>query len=138
MNPTNKLSNKYISEVKKNLKCSSKKRKEFLDTLIPEIYNFELEHPNATYDDYITEFNTPKTTAEEYMNELSKKERFAYLVPRIGTVIAVVIAVFALLLALFIVQIHAGSGHMDTSQGNEVSNTEPFYTFEFDGSSQNQ
>lgn len=75
MKTTNKLSNKYISEVKKNLKCSSKKRKEFLDTLTLEIYNFELEHPHATYVDYVNEFNEPKTTAEEYVKELSKKER---------------------------------------------------------------
>ena len=121
MKTTNKLSNKYISEVKKNLKCSSKKRKEFLDTLTPEIYNFELEHPNATYDDYITEFNTPKTTAEEYMKELSKNERLEYWAPRIGTIIAIIVLAFVFLIALFINQIDGHSGYTGKSQTHEVS-----------------
>lgn len=130
MKTTNKLSNKYISEVKNNLKCSSKKRKEFLDTLIPEIYNFELEYPNATYDDYITEFNTPKTTAEEYMKELSKKERLAYFTPRIGTIIAIIVLAFVFLISLFINQIDGNSGYTGESQTHEASNSEITYTFE--------
>lgn len=112
---------KYISEVKKNLKCSAKKSAEFLDTLTPEIYNFELEHPNAVYDDYIKRFNKPKVTAEEYMKELSDNEKRAYMIPRIGTVIGVVLVVFVLLLALFIAQIHADSGYTDVSSVYEVS-----------------
>lgn len=124
MNPTNKLSIKYISEVKKNLKCSSKKRNEILDTLTPEIYNFELEHPNATYDDYITEFNTPKTTAEEYMKELSKKEKFAYLAPRIGTVIAIIALAFVFLIIVCIIQSEDIPGKVYESPVSEVSESD--------------
>lgn len=137
MKTTSNLSNKYISEVKKKLKCSAKKRTEFLDTLTPEIYNFELEHPNATYNDYINEFDTPKSTAEEYMKELSDKEKNAYWIPRIGTIVAVVIMAFAFLMVLFISQIDASSGYTDLSQVKEVSGSEFIYAFENDVSTKN-
>jgi hypothetical protein len=129
MKRSNKLSNQYISEVKKNLRCSYKTKKKFLETLTPEIYNFELANPNATYDDYINEFNGPKTTAEEYMKELSKKEIRAYRTPRICAIIAIVIIAFAFLLVLFISQIDAGSGHTAESPAIEVSNSEAIYTY---------
>lgn len=102
MNINNESGQKYLSEVKRHLKCSAATRNQFLETLKPELHNFELETPNASYGDYIAAFGDPKAAAQRYMDELSDREVFGYWKPVMIAVIVAALAILALMIGYFV------------------------------------
>lgn len=102
MNINNKSGQKYLSEVKRHLKCTAATRNRFLATLEPELHNFEMEHRDASYTDYLAEFGEPKTAAQKCMDELSDREVFGYWQRIIIAIIAAVLVVLALMICYII------------------------------------
>ena len=69
----NALTNKYLSSVKKNLSCSSKKKSEFLSALKKGLDDFLLENPESTYEDIVKAFGMPEKQANEFMDSLDSE-----------------------------------------------------------------
>lgn len=124
MNSKANAASRYYAEVKRNLKCAHALRRKFLDTLEPELHNFALINPNASYEDYISEFGTPSYTAAQYMSELSKKQRQACYLPYICAAAAIVIGAYAFLALLFASQAEAAGGYMVESSAVTLSRYE--------------
>lgn len=101
----------YISNIKKSLKCSAELKKQFLNTLIPELYNFELNNPNATYGDYVNEFGTPKAAAEEYMKELNPKQNNKRYIIIIAALVIILITLSTFFMYIYNAMLEADSGY---------------------------
>ena len=69
----NALTNKYLSSVKKNLSCSSKKKSEFLSALKKGLDDFLPENPESTYEDIVKAFGMPEKQANEFMDSLDSE-----------------------------------------------------------------
>ena len=69
----NALTDKYLSSVKKNLSCSSKKKSEFLSALKKGLGDFLQENPESTYEDIVKAFGMPETQANEFMDSLDSE-----------------------------------------------------------------
>lgn len=114
---------KYLSDVKRRVKCSGKLRRGFLKVLSGELYNFELEHPDAGGSDYIAQFGAPETVAASYLSELSRRERAAYWLPLAAVLGVIFVSVF-LLLSYFLIMQHSDQGYMVEEIASEVSRSD--------------
>ena len=72
----------YISEIKKQLCCDRKAKKQFISDLQNTILEYREANPNATFDELIAHFGTPETiardfleNAEEYRSRESKNKK---------------------------------------------------------------
>lgn len=91
----NDLIDKYLSSVKKNLSCSSKKKSEFLSALKKGLDDFLLENPESTYEDIVKAFGEPETQSNEFMDSLDSeaiKKAFNWKkVVLIGVILALIL-----------------------------------------------
>lgn len=122
----NKFGKKYISEVKRRLKCAGKLRRGYLAVLKGELYNFELDHPDADYTNYTAEFGTPENVAEAYLGELSRRERAAYWFPLAAVLGAVAVSAFLFLFALVMTLRDLNGGYMTQSAAKVISASDSF------------
>lgn len=106
MNINNPSGQKYLSEVRRHLKCTSEAKRRLLATLTPELHNFELEHPDASYADYTAALGEPKAAAQKYLDELSDREVFGYWKHIIAAVIVAAMTVILCMICYFIAHIH--------------------------------
>lgn len=104
----NKSGRKYLSNIRRSLKCSAKLRHGFLKVFKAELCNFELDNPHADYSSYITEFGTPQDVAGAYLAELTRSQRAAYWLPFAALLGIAVISAFILLSALLMSQSNDG------------------------------
>ena len=103
---------KYLSAVRRHLKCARKPREGFLRTLRTEVRQYRQEHPQASYEEYVEAFGQPQETAEQYLSDLTRKERFGYWLPLIIALGTVGALLFLYVGALLIDQTINGMGYM--------------------------
>ena len=103
---------RYLSAVRRHLKCAPKPRDGFLHTLRAEVKQYEQEHPQASYEEYVEAFGQPQETAEQYLSDLTRKERFGYWLPLVIVLGTVGALLFLYVSALLIDQTISDAGYM--------------------------
>ena len=103
---------RYLSAVRRHLKCARKPREGFLHTLRAEVKQYEQEHPQASYEEYVEAFGQPQETAEQYLSDLTRKERFGYWLPLVIVLGTVGALLFLYVSALLIDQTISDAGYM--------------------------
>ncbi len=73
------VSHRYIRHVKHEISFSSSKQRDCLKVIKKNVMNYIEEHPNASYNDLIEEFGTPREVALAYFNTLEIPEITQYL-----------------------------------------------------------
>lgn len=64
----------YIKNLKKELKISSKYKRNLLNDLEVNVKSYMVEHPETTYNDLVEIFGTPVDVSESFYESLSSDE----------------------------------------------------------------
>lgn len=70
----NEAKKRYLSAVKKNLRCSGKQKKAFLAELNASLTAFLSETPEADEAQLCVAFGAPETVAEDFLSTLDSKD----------------------------------------------------------------
>ena len=70
----NNLKNQYISNIKRNLKITTKYKKEFLQNLENSVEEYTNENPTASYQDIEETFGSVEDIIESYYESMEKEE----------------------------------------------------------------
>ncbi len=92
----NKVSKRYIKDIRLFLKLYGKTERTFLRKMKERIQYYQTEHEGCSYEDLVEEFGTPPEVAAAYLNE--SDEKILYKRMRIRTWLKAVVAVLLALL----------------------------------------
>ena len=113
----NEAKRHYLDAVKKNLRCSGRQKKAFLDELNASLTAFLSETPEADEAQLCEAFGAPETVAEDFLSTLDAKD----IQKAFGWKKIVLIAVIAaLLLWGFVLTLELIDAHIDTHGYSKV------------------
>ena len=103
----NTAEKKYLHNVEKNLKCSSKSKESCILSLKQFVSEGANQNDLICYDDYVLAFGEPKQIAKDYMQELDPEEIRKYANKRRLCIIAVVfLVVCAIVLSVYFAMLY--------------------------------
>ena len=74
----NRDTKKYLKEVRAEIPCSSDKKKQLMHAFLTSLENYLCDNPDASYQDIVDAFGTPKEMAETLSENISESDARKY------------------------------------------------------------
>ena len=123
------LIRQYLREVRKEVRCSAKRKRAFLAELETGLREFAQEAPDLTMEQLIDAFGTPQQRAQDFMETLDAKEVKKAFTWKKAVVIGLIAIVLIWLIALVTMWIDGhvkAHGYGVESIGNSIVSIEEY------------